>query len=111
MAYNSHGHTPAAWTTVLVIFLGVLIGALGVATLTWPLFWAGVGVMVLGGIVGKVMQMMGMGQGEAPTHPHSAATSAEATSAEVTIDEATIDEATVAEGTVTEAMVGEGSDG
>jgi hypothetical protein len=34
-----------------------------VIQLNWPLFWiGGVGLVVLGAIVGKVMQMMGMGQ-------------------------------------------------
>jgi hypothetical protein len=34
-----------------------------VAVLNWPLFWiGGVGVIVLGLIVGKVMQMMGLGK-------------------------------------------------
>lgn len=81
MAYNSHGHTPAAWTAVIVIFLGVVVGAVGVTMLNWPLFWVGVGIVVVGGIVGKVMQMMGMGQGEAPTASYStgAAGPAEAT--------------------------------
>lgn len=60
---HEHGHTPAAWTAVLIILAGIFIGAFAVAVLNWPLFWiGGVGVIVLGLIVGKVMQMMGMGQ-------------------------------------------------
>lgn len=63
MAYNSHGHTPAAWTTVIIILVGFFVGAIAVIALNWPLFWiGGVGVVVVGGIVGKVMQMMGLGQ-------------------------------------------------
>jgi uncharacterized YccA/Bax inhibitor family protein len=57
-----HGHTLAAWTTVLIIVAGIFLGAVAVVLLNWPLFWAGVGVIVLGGVVGKVMQMMGLGK-------------------------------------------------
>jgi hypothetical protein len=60
---HEHGHTPAAWTAVLIILAGIFIGAFAVAVLNWPLFWiGGVGVIVLGLIVGKVMQMMGLGK-------------------------------------------------
>ena len=60
---HNHGHTPAAWTAVLIILAGIFIGAFAVAVLNWPLFWiGGVGVIVLGLIVGKVMQMMGLGK-------------------------------------------------
>ncbi len=73
MAYNSHGHTPAAWTTVSIVFLAFVVGAIAVAAQNWPLFWiGGVGLLVVGGIVGKVMQMMGMGQGENPAHTQAA---------------------------------------
>jgi hypothetical protein len=48
---------------VLNILAGIFIGAFAVAVLNWPLFWiGGVGVIVLGLIVGKVMQMMGLGK-------------------------------------------------
>lgn len=63
MADSSHGHTPAAWTAVIVIITGFVVAAIGVMTLTWQVFWfGGVGLIVLGGIAGKVMQMMGLGQ-------------------------------------------------
>jgi hypothetical protein len=60
---NGHGNTPAAWTAVTIMLIGFVIGAIAVIMLNWPLFWiGGVAVVVLGAIVGKVMQMMGMGQ-------------------------------------------------
>jgi hypothetical protein len=59
--HESHGHTPAAWTCVTVIFLGSCVsGAAVIAALPW-LFFVGLGVIVIGVIVGKVMQMMGLG--------------------------------------------------
>jgi hypothetical protein len=59
---QDHGHTLAAWTAVLIILAGIFTGAFAVAMLNWPLFWVGVGVIFLGLIVGKVMQMMGLGK-------------------------------------------------
>ncbi|WP_211658552.1 HGxxPAAW family protein [Phytoactinopolyspora halophila] len=65
MAYNSHGHTPAAWTAVIMIVAGFVVGGIGVMMLNWQVFWfGGVGLIVLGGIAGKVLQMMGFGQHE-----------------------------------------------
>lgn len=63
MASRDHGHTPAAWTAVLIILAGIFVGAFAAAVLNWTLFWVGAGVILLGLIVGKVMQMMGMGKG------------------------------------------------
>lgn len=79
MAYNSHGHTPAGWTAVILVFAGFVVGGIAVIAQNWPLFWVGgVGVVVIGGIVGKVMQMMGLGQGERPgqAYPSGPAASA-----------------------------------
>lgn len=59
---QDHGHTAAAWTAVVIIIAGIFIGAFAVAILHWVLFWVGVGVIFLGLIVGKVMQMMGLGK-------------------------------------------------
>jgi hypothetical protein len=73
---HDHGHTPAAWTAVLIIAAGIYVGAFAVAVLNWPLFWfGGVGVIILGMIVGKVMQMMGLGRSQsAHAEPEHAAT-------------------------------------
>lgn len=59
--HDNHGSTPAAWTAVTIIMVAFAVGALGVATGTTWLFWAGVVIAVIGIVVGKVMQMMGMG--------------------------------------------------
>jgi hypothetical protein len=58
---DSHGHTPAAWTAVAIMFVGFLISGLALPwALEW-LFFVGLAVVALGAVVGKVMQMMGMG--------------------------------------------------
>ena len=37
-----HGNTPAAWTGVLVILVGFVVGGLGLVIGSWPMFWVGV---------------------------------------------------------------------
>jgi hypothetical protein len=60
-SHDDHGSTPAAWTAVTIIMIAFLVGGIGVvAALPW-LFWAGVALVVVGIVVGKVMQMMGLG--------------------------------------------------
>jgi hypothetical protein len=57
----SHGNTPAAWTAVMIMFVGFLIGGIALPISSPWLFFVGLAVVVLGAVVGKVMQMMGMG--------------------------------------------------
>jgi hypothetical protein len=58
----NHGRTVAAWTTTWVVVAGGLVASIGiVAALAW-LFWAGLGVCVLGVVLGKVLSVAGLGQ-------------------------------------------------
>jgi hypothetical protein len=59
--HDNHGSTPAAWTAVTIIMVAFLVGAFAVGFAVPWLFWASVGLVVVGVVVGKVMQMMGMG--------------------------------------------------
>jgi hypothetical protein len=59
---EDHGHTPAAWTGVTIVFLGSMVGAVGVVMANIPLFWVGLAVMAAGGIVGKAMSVAGVGR-------------------------------------------------
>ena len=56
-----HGNTPAAWTGVVIILVGFIVGGIGLVIGTWPLFWIGVVIAFVGPIVGKVMQKLGLG--------------------------------------------------
>jgi hypothetical protein len=56
-----HGNTPAAWTSVTIMFFGFLIAGLALPFDVPWLFFVGLGVVVIGAVTGKVMQMMGMG--------------------------------------------------
>ena len=65
-AQHDHGHTPAAWTGVIIAFVGFCVaGAFMVAA--QPVgFWAGMGLTLLGAVVGGVMKLMGLGSKDAP---------------------------------------------
>jgi hydrogenase-4 membrane subunit HyfE len=55
MSASSHGSTPAAWTGVVLVIIAFFIGTLALIVANWPLFWVGVAVLVLGGIVPLIM--------------------------------------------------------
>ncbi|KES04682.1 hypothetical protein BU52_23965 [Streptomyces toyocaensis] len=62
MAGSNHGHTPAAWTGVIIAFIGFCAGG-AFMVMDQPVgFWASMGVVLLGGVVGVIMRAMGMGQ-------------------------------------------------
>ena len=57
----AHGNTPAAWTAVSIMFVGFLVSGFALPLdMPW-LFFVGLVVVAVGAVVGKVMQMMGMG--------------------------------------------------
>lgn len=59
---HNHGHTTAAWTTTIVVLIGVLVSAgATVASQPW-LFWVGIGIVALGVVSGKVLAVLGFGQ-------------------------------------------------
>jgi hypothetical protein len=62
--HDDHGSTPAAWTAVTIIMIAFVVGGVGVLIANAAVFWAGVVLAFVGIIVGKVMQMMGMGAPE-----------------------------------------------
>lgn len=59
---HDHGNTPAAWTAVVIILIGFVVGGVGMVADSPVVVLAGAGVIVLGAVVGKVMQMMGLGK-------------------------------------------------
>jgi hypothetical protein len=59
---RNHGHTLAAWVTVIVVMSGSLTAALAVLfSMPW-LFWVGMAIVVVGCVVGFVLKMLGFGQ-------------------------------------------------
>jgi hypothetical protein len=59
--HDDHGSTPAAWTAVTIIMVAFVVGAVGVVMAQAWVFALGVALILVGIVVGKVMQMMGMG--------------------------------------------------
>ncbi|WP_382305635.1 HGxxPAAW family protein [Herbiconiux sp. UC225_62] len=55
------GHSPAAWTAVIVSLVGIAIGTVAfVLDIQW-LVWGGAGLAVVGFILGWVLARMGYG--------------------------------------------------
>ncbi|MEV6023162.1 HGxxPAAW family protein [Streptomyces sp. NPDC052036] len=80
MAGNNHGHTPAAWAGVIVAFVGFCVSG-AFTVMAQPIgFWAGLVIVVLGGVVGGLMRQMGFGQPKTPAHSAHEPASASSTS-------------------------------
>ena len=61
-AHDLHGNSPAAWTAVTIVLIAFTVGAIAmVLGPNWLLFWISVGIAVVGGLAGKVMQLLGFG--------------------------------------------------
>ena len=59
---SHHGNTPAAWTTVTLVFVAFCVSGVAVWVGNAVMFWVGVAIAVVGAVVGKIMQMAGLGQ-------------------------------------------------
>ncbi|MFD4654408.1 HGxxPAAW family protein [Kitasatospora sp. NPDC058444] len=62
MAAAAHGHTPAAWTGVVISFVGFGVAGVAMILPSVLLVWVGLAVVLAGGVVGKAMSIAGMGQ-------------------------------------------------
>ncbi|UNO42627.1 HGxxPAAW family protein [Streptomyces sp. MST-110588] len=62
MSSSGHGHTPAAWTGVIISFIGFCIAGACTVLANVTGFWAGMVVIGVGAVAGGVMHLMGMGQ-------------------------------------------------
>ncbi|WP_327314398.1 HGxxPAAW family protein [Streptomyces sp. NBC_01235] len=82
MAGSSHGHTPAAWTGVTIAFIGFTVAGMFMV-MAEPLgFWAGMAIVVLGGVVGVAMRAAGLGQPKEAHPVHRVAATPEPASVE-----------------------------
>ncbi|MFD7664064.1 HGxxPAAW family protein [Streptomyces sp. NPDC059788] len=62
MSSSGHGHTPAAWTGVIISFIGFCVAGAFIVLANVPGFWAGMVLIGLGAVVGGVMRAAGLGQ-------------------------------------------------
>jgi hypothetical protein len=61
IADPGHGHSPAAWTAVVVMLLGVTAGTIAFC-LDQPVFvWVSVGIVVIGFLLGMILAKAGYG--------------------------------------------------
>ncbi|MGI5162924.1 HGxxPAAW family protein [Spirillospora sp. CA-253888] len=59
MSSSSHAGRPKSWIAVAVIFAGFAVS--GVALClgpSWPMFWAGAGIMAVGAVVAFLVDVM-----------------------------------------------------
>lgn len=56
--HDNHGRTPANWTGATIIMLAFTVGTLGVVFAQPIVFWIGVVMILVGGVVWKVMAGM-----------------------------------------------------
>ncbi|WP_316520694.1 HGxxPAAW family protein [Kitasatospora brasiliensis] len=62
MAAAAHGHTTAAWTGVVISFVGFAAAGVAMILPSVLFVWVSLAVILLGGVVGKAMSMAGMGK-------------------------------------------------
>ncbi len=57
-----HGKTPAAWAGAMISLVAFFVGGIGlILGPIWPVFWVGVGMIVVALIVTRILQVMGLG--------------------------------------------------
>ena len=56
-----HGHSPAAWTAVVIMLVAVTLGTLFFVLDMPVLVWASVGLLIVGAIVGCALAKAGYG--------------------------------------------------
>jgi predicted Na+-dependent transporter len=72
-AHYDHGHTPAAWTGVIISFVGFCAAGVFIVAADPVPFWISMGVVLLGPLVGGIMKSMGMGRKSQVTVPAAVA--------------------------------------
>ncbi|MFI2214615.1 HGxxPAAW family protein [Streptomyces sp. NPDC020141] len=61
MSASAHGHTPAAWTGVVISFIGFCVAGVFMVAANPLGFWGGIVIIFVGGAVGLGMMMAGLG--------------------------------------------------
>ena len=56
-----HGHSPAAWTAVIIMLLAFTIGAIAFFYNLAVVVWASAGLALIGLLVGWIMKRLGYG--------------------------------------------------
>lgn len=75
MSKSSHGHTPAAWTGVIIAFVGFIVASVFTVMAVPAGFWVGIGLLAVAAIVGGAMSAAGLGAPKG--HHHQQVSSAQ----------------------------------
>lgn len=70
MYENNEGRTAAMWTGTSIVTLGFLVGTVALTIAQPWLFFVGLALIPIGGLVGKWMAMAGMGQPQSADPKH-----------------------------------------
>jgi hypothetical protein len=57
----NHGSTPAAWIAVSIVLIAFVVGGVGLIFENMLIFWIGVALAPIGGIVGLVLSKTKLG--------------------------------------------------
>ena len=76
--HDDHGHSWPAWVTVGIMAIGTVVSAIAFPLTSQFVFWLGVAIIVLGGVVGYVWSK----SGESAALPRYTDTTPEATNVE-----------------------------
>ncbi|QDW63262.1 HGxxPAAW family protein [Oerskovia sp. KBS0722] len=68
---TNHGHTVAAWFTMIGIIVGAVVAGVAVAMAQVWLFWVGMVVVALALVGGGVLRNMGYGQPKPGVSPRT----------------------------------------
>jgi hypothetical protein len=64
-----HGHSPAAWTAVIIMLIAFTTGTVGFWLDSPVIVWGSVGLLVVGALVGWIMAKAGYGVGGSRSTP------------------------------------------
>lgn len=64
-----HGHSPAAWTAVIIMLIAFTIGTIGFWLDSPVVVWGSAGLLVVGALVGWGMAKAGYGVGGSRSTP------------------------------------------
>jgi hypothetical protein len=56
---GGHGASVGVWIAVFVIIVGSIVGAIALIEWAWPVFWVGVGLMLVGCVLAYFNDIMG----------------------------------------------------
>ena len=55
---GGHGAKLGSWIACLIMMIGFTLGGIAIIYWNWPVFWVGVGIFVVGGIIARVVGIM-----------------------------------------------------